>query len=167
MLTDLGVHQWELSSLKLERRLDYSPDDVAELDNVVRYVYEDARRNRRLVPMGKVWCGGTVAERAMYLRTGTTPRPDARCNVVHRVRYLDAKSGRLFPCSLLPHRLDSHTACDAIVDLSQFVLDSPRMRSVVDRFCRDGPSVCNGCSTTAAGFSNAVDCGASDEDWAY
>ena len=167
LLTDLGVHQWELSSLKLERRLDYSDADVVDLDQVVEHVYIEAQGKGRLVPMGKVWCGITTAERALYLETGITPRPDRRCHVVHRVRYYDAHNGLLFPCSLLPHRPDARTTCTRITDLSEFVLNSPQMIDVVNRFHADGPSVCTGCSTTAAGYSNSLDRGDAEEEWAY
>lgn len=167
LLTNMAVDQWELSSLKLERRLEYSDADVVALDQVVEYVYMDAKEHGRLVPMGKAWCGNTRAERARYFETGVTPRPDRRCHVVHRVRYYDARNGLLFPCSLLPHRPDARTACAPITDLSKFALNSPQMINVANRFHTEGPSVCTGCSTTAAGYSNCLDRGETEEEWAY
>lgn len=169
LLTRMGVEQWELSSLKLERRLDYTRRDRNDVERVVRYVYEQGRCEGRLVPFGKPWCGATAEERRRYFETGVTPRPDGRCHVVKYVRYLDARTKRLFPCSLLPHRPHAESIADQIEEWSQFAVDGRAVQACADRFFVEGPSKCTGCSTTAAGFSNDIgrDETVRDVDWAY
>jgi cytosylglucuronate decarboxylase len=166
LLTSLGVESWELSSLKLERALDYTARDVLDLDAVVRAVFGDAHAAGRLVPMGKVWCGRTAAERQRYLATGTTPRPDDICRVVRHVRYYDAKNARLYPCSLLPHRLNAESV-GVETPVSEFALDSARMRARADYWEYHGPRECIGCSTTAAGYSNELAAGPVERPWAF
>jgi cytosylglucuronate decarboxylase len=165
LLTEIGVDQWELSSLKLERALDYGPSELAVLDEVVSFVYDDAVAAGRLVPMGKVWCGRTPEERRRYLETGVTPRPDHRCHVVEQVRYVDARTREVYPCSLLPHRPNARTvAAGGQGDVDPW---SPDACAVADRYAEIGPSVCTGCSTSAAGFSNQLADGAEAPPWAF
>lgn len=167
VLSDIGVDQWELSSLKLERRLDWSACDEADLDAVVEQVYGKGRRLGRLVPLGKVWCGETEQERAEYLATGATPRPDHVCRVVDHVRYLDARGGMLFPCSLLPHRPEAQLIGVRVGDLASARIDDDAIRAKARWYRIEGPRRCTGCSTTAAGFSNALAEGAELGEWAY
>ena len=165
LLTELGVNGWELSSLKLERPLEWDDALARELDAIVAYVYRDAAAAGRLVPSGKVWCGGTPEERTRYLRTGVTPRPDIRCHVVDRVRYYDPRNGFLYPCSLLPHRPYAGTA-GARVALDAFQLTPPALAERADHYRARGPWECTGCSATAAGYSAAIAAG-SEGPWAF
>lgn len=169
LLTEMGVKQWELSSLKLERRLDYSDSDRKDILTVIRYVYDDAVLAGRLVPMGKIWCGNTDEERERYFATGVTPRPDGRCHIVRLVRYIDGRNKLLIPCSLLPHRPKVDRIATQIADWKMISLSPIAMTSCVNRFQNDGPRVCTGCSTTAAGLSNDIDqsANAAYVDWAY
>lgn len=167
ILQDAGVDQWELSSLKLERPLDWSAADQADLDAVVQQVYTRGRQPGRLVPMGKVWCGETEPERERYLATGSTPRPDGVCRVVDKVRYLDARGGMLYPCSLLPHRPDAQLTGVRVGALESARVNGERIRAQARRFRVEGPGCCTGCSTTAAGYSNAFGTGTDPGEWAY
>lgn len=166
LLTDLGVGQWELSSLKLERPLGWSAADRADVDEIVAYVYEDGKACSRLVPMGKVWCGEPGPERQRYFDTGITPRADGVCLLVRKVRYLDARNGRLFPCSLLPHRPEAAVGPPAPPPDS-FSVNGPELLRDAEWFEEHGPNVCTGCSTTAAGYSNALRAGTDVGDWAF
>ncbi|KPK54677.1 MAG: hypothetical protein AMS22_05450 [Thiotrichales bacterium SG8_50] len=167
LLTSLEIDAWELSSLKLEGPLDYREEDLEELDRVVEYVYRQGHQAGRLVPMGKVWCGETPEERERYLKTGVPPRPDRRCHVVNRIRYLDARNGLLFPCSLLPHRPNAIAFGEPLASQVHLHCRSHRMQEIVQRLYVAGPQICTGCSSTAAGFSNTIDLGHDIPDWAY
>jgi cytosylglucuronate decarboxylase len=168
LLTTLAVDQWELSSLKLEKRLDYSELQVREiLGRVVPLLYEQRPKVGFLKPLGKAWCGDTPDEQREYFLHGITPRPDNICLVVHRVRYYDMKAGILYPCSLLPHRPYSSDAGDAIDPDWQFTVQSERMARVVKKFEVSGPVICTGCSTSAAGFGNALSAGHENDVWSY
>ncbi len=156
LISDLGVHQWELSSLKLERPLDYSIEDQIDVEAVIDGVYVQGRKNNYIVPFGKIWCGNTKKEREEYFKTGVTPRPDGQCHIVDRVRYLDAKRGQLFACSLIPHRLEAQAWAASCEDFSKFDLDNESTRAQAEFFRSYGPLVCTGCSTTAAGASNEI-----------
>jgi cytosylglucuronate decarboxylase len=169
LLTNMGVEQWELSSLKLERKLEYSERDRVDIAAVIRYVYDEAVEAGRLVPMGKIWCGNTPEERERYFETGVTPRPDTHCHVVRSVRYVDGRAQRLFPCSLLPHRPEADRIAALIIDWGGSNLSSESITACANRYYVEGPRVCTGCSTTAAGFSNDIELSedAIEEDWAY
>jgi cytosylglucuronate decarboxylase len=168
MLTRLGVTEWELSSLKLERPLDYAPEQIADiLARVVPEVYERGPERGLLKPLGKIWCGDTPAERDLYFRTGVTPRPDHACLVVHRVRYFDMKDGMLYPCSLLPHRPYARTAGHPMSRDAAFTTVSAAMTQTAREFETIGPQVCTGCSTTAAGYGNSLAHAAITEPWIY
>jgi len=167
LLTQLGVKQWELSSLKLERPLDYTPQDRIDAEAIVEYIYHDTTRPERLIPMGKVWCGDTLLERERYFSTGIPPRADGACLTVHKVRYLDAKNDMLYPCSLLPHRPAAPGYASSILSPESFSVLGPQVQQQADYFQHHGPSICTGCSTTAAGFSNQLLLNASTEAWAY
>jgi cytosylglucuronate decarboxylase len=167
LLTEIGVGQWELSSLKLERRLDYRRGDESDLDAVVRYIYDEAGPAGRLVPMGKPWCGRTVEERTRYLGTGVPPRPDRRCHVVDHVRYVDARALTTFPCSLLPHRPIATTISTVKPSLATLDPMDDSVNAVAAHFAVAGPNVCTGCSATAAGYSNDIDAGGDVGPWAF
>jgi cytosylglucuronate decarboxylase len=164
VLEDLDVRQWELSSLKLERPLDWTPADIADVDAVVAQVYGGAAQLR---PMGKVWCGESAAERERYFRTGITPRADARCRVVEHVRYLDARNGMLFPCSLVPHRPGAMDNGARAAPPSQFSVSGRGIERQARRLALEGPHVCTGCSATAAGYSNDLASGGGGDPWSF
>jgi cytosylglucuronate decarboxylase len=167
-LTAAKVGQWELSSLKLERPLDYTDEDKAAVDEVVEYLYREGRRSGRLIPMGKIWCGETPTERERYFTTGITPRADGRCMLVHKVRYLDARNLRLYCCSLIPHRpaaLDY--AAPVSGNFAEFSTMSPSIISQMHYFEQFGPDGCTGCSTTAAGLSNLLRTGEPLSPWSF
>lgn len=167
-LTELGVTEWELSSLKLERPLDYAPEQVADIvERVVPEIYDHGPRRGLLRPLGRIWCGETPAERDLYFRAGITPRPRGACLVVRRVRYLDMKEQTLYPCSLLPHRPYARTAGHAVPAEGDFTTLSPEMVATVSEFERKGPHVCTGCSSTAAGYGDELAVGAASGPWAY
>jgi len=168
LLTEMGVSQWELSSLKLERPLEHSSQDRKDMEAVIDYVYQDAIKSNRLVPMGKIWCGETHEEQERYFNTGVTPRADKICMLVHKVRYLDPKNGYLYSCSLLSHRPNAPEYAAPVLPYNQFsVMDSQILRQV-DFFKKMGPSICTGCSTTASGYSNQLlSVGDVLDDWSF
>jgi cytosylglucuronate decarboxylase len=164
--TALGVTQWELSSLKLERPLEWSEADRKAIDNVVFEVYDEGFKRGYLPPMGKVWCGEPGEERDRYLRTGITPRPDDACLVVRHVRYLDARNGLIFPCSLLPHRPGFERGPVAPPPTA-FTPNPTELMDYASWFEEHGPETCTGCSATAAGWSNDLRAGDGAREWAF
>lgn len=153
VLTDARVSQWELSALKLERPIAYpSRQDVLD---VCDPVYA-ADPERSLVPLGKRFYGDTPSEQDAFFDQGTTPRASKPlCHVTNDVIYLDAKQGRMFGCSCLPHRDGDEPGGAPLVDEDgRIFLDSPRFRAHTEQFRVQGPRMCGGCSTTAAGYSD-------------
>lgn len=169
ILTDLGVSQWEMSSLKLGKKLDYLPEDRSIIETkIIPEMFTEAAKAGKLVPFGKIWCGNTQAERDVYFSTGVTPRADGVCHVVDHVRYYDPKNGRLYACSLVPHRVEASMLYPAFVRAaSEISTKSADIQAQADFFKVAGPKICNGCSTTAAGFSNNIRSGGTVHDWAY
>lgn len=167
LFTDLGVQQWELSSLKLEHPLDWSADDVRDIAAAVEAVYHTGKAQGRVVPSGKVWCGESEEEFRRYVDTGITPRADDLCHVVERVRYLDAKYRTQFPCSLLVHRPGAGDFGAPVEDWDGYSTREDRIEAQVERFRRDGPSTCTGCSSTAAGYSNELASGRGLDPWSF
>lgn len=154
MLTDLGVQQWELSALKLERVIVYpDPDDVRR---VCDPLYE--RRPGVLVPLGKRFYGDTPQEQELFFTRGVTPRASRPlCHVVDDVIYLDAKQGRGYACNCIAHR-DAGGPLDGATlrDDQGWRLDSPEFRRHREHFHRNGPLACSGCATSSAGYSDDV-----------
>lgn len=167
LLTERGVHQWELSSLKLERPLEYTPADIEDVEAVVQYVYRAALAAGRLLPRGKVWCGETEEEKRRYFATGITPRADGECHLVDRVRYLDARNRRLYACSLIAHRPNKDEYAVPVGDWRTFSVSSAPIQAQADHFKIHGPNQCTGCSSTAAGFSDEIRRGAASAEWSY
>lgn len=167
ILTEIGVEQWELSTLKLEKPLDYTEQDRREIDAVIQQVYIDGPKLGKLAPLGKFWCGNTPEEQELYFTSGTAPRPDHVCHMVGKIRYLDAKNKRLFPCSLLPHRLDGRDFSTYFEDLRDLQIDTPLMEEHVEYLQAQGPHICTGCSATAAGCSNAIHNNVPLAEWYY
>ncbi|BCK73599.1 hypothetical protein Sgleb_72920 [Streptomyces glebosus] len=164
-LTEAGVRQWELSAIKLDRSIRYP--DPEHVRSVCDPVYE-ADPHTHLVPLGKRFYGDTPEERDRYFADSTTPRAsEPLCHVVDDVIYLDGKYERAYACSCLPHRegSDPHAASwrqDGVIQL-----DTPAFRSQADFFREQGPRICNGCSTTAAGYSDDVARLGSVPPWQY
>ncbi|MCZ0756141.1 radical SAM protein [Anoxybacillus sp. J5B_2022] len=158
LLTNIGVDQWELSALKLNRPLKYSEDVRQRIISDIDYLYNVGPAQGLLKPMGKVWCGQTEEERTRYFEKGIPPTPDNVCNYVYYVRYYDAKNGYLFPCSMLPHRIDRHET-NVYMKPANFTTISEEMQEKVEFFSKNGCNICQGCSASAAGFVG------SGEDW--
>ena len=172
LFTEMGVEQWEMSSLKLEdQKLNYKDGDRELIENtIIPTMFERASEEGKLIPFGKIWCGDNKAERDLYFATGITPRADGVCHVVDHVRYLDAKNGKLYTCSLTPHRVGN----EDVKMLSAFVNSAENLstkaknvEAQADFFRKAGPKSCTGCSTTAAGFSNRIARGEKLEPWSY
>lgn len=153
-LTDLGVQQWELSAIKLGREVRYQ--DPAHVVSTCDPIYA-ADPGRVLVPLGKRFYGDTSDEQAAYFEESITPRASLPlCLVTDDVIYLDGKYGRTYACSCLPHREDeSGPGGAALRDPSgRVLLDSPAFRTHADAYKASGPTMCDGCSATAAGYSD-------------
>jgi cytosylglucuronate decarboxylase len=152
-LEDIGVQQWELSGIKLERTVRYAdPADVlATCEPLFR-----TDRPGALVPLGSRFYGDTPSEQEAYFSGVRTPRPlGDRCLVTQDVIYLDPKTSRAFACSCLPHRDPGEGGSGAARDDSgRILLDSPTFYRHRTRFEEEGPRMCSGCSTTAAGYSD-------------
>ncbi|MGH9345633.1 MAG: cytosylglucuronate decarboxylase [Vicinamibacterales bacterium] len=154
-LTDLGVSQWELSAIKLEGPIAYR--DPEHVRAVCEAMYDGGPR-AALIPMGKRFYGDTEEERRLFFESGVTPRPGPpACHLVGDVIYLDAKGGRGFGCSLLPHRSADESGGGVLMRTDRrWTLDGADFDEHVRVFRAAGPTVCRGCSTTAAGYSDDV-----------
>lgn len=180
VLTEVGVQQWELSSLKLDREIQYpDPDSVRATCDPI-YAQDPATT---LVPLGKRFYGDTPAEQELYFQRSITPRAsEPLCHVVDDVIYIDGRNGRTFACSCLPHRPHDDGGGAPVQDQEPVLLGSPRFRNAepeaiaidgpklrqhADYFRTEGPRSCTGCSTTAAGYSNDVAKFGEVPDWHY
>lgn len=165
VLTEAGVQQWELSALKLERAVTYP--DPGDVRAVCDPLYE-RDPSAWLVPLGKRFYGDTEEEQARYFAGSVTPRASRpQCLVVDDVIYIDAKHGRGYACSCLPHRDGDDAGGAQLGDGRSFELDTPEFRQHAGFFREHGPAVCNGCSTTAAGYSDDVARLGAVPDWHY
>jgi cytosylglucuronate decarboxylase len=161
VLTDAGVRQWELSALKLERVIRYpDPDHVRAVCDPIY----TADPTQLLVPLGKRFYGDDPAEQREYFVFGRTPKASRPlCHVVDDVIYLDGKNGRMYACSCLPHRGSDGPGGVALrspygtKDRDGVIhLDTPSFGEHSAYFRQEGPRVCGGCSTTAAGYSDDI-----------
>jgi cytosylglucuronate decarboxylase len=155
VLSEAGVRQWELSAIKLARTVRYpDPDDVRA---VCEPVYR-ADPRRLLVPMGKRFYGDTPQEQHLFFAESVPPRAsDPLCHVTDDVIYIDGKRGRMYACSCIPHRDgDDGPGGAPLREGGAIRLDTPTFREHAGFFRQRGPSVCSGCSTTAAGYSDDV-----------
>jgi cytosylglucuronate decarboxylase len=154
-LTEIGVQQWELSAIKLDRQVVYP--DPGHVRAVCDPVYE-ANPGTMLVPMGKRFYGDTAAEQELYFVAGITPRPSPpQCHLVGDVIYIDAKTGLGFGCSLLPHRKAEESGGGVRMRTEGgWTLDVADFHEHVSLFRSAGPTQCRGCSTTAAGYSDDI-----------
>lgn len=167
VLEEAGVAQWELSPIKLARPVRY-PDPAAVVERCAS-IY-DTSRPGALVPMGEPFYGATPQEQEAYFSTGQVPRPKGPvCHVTDDVRFLDPKNGQLFACSLLPHRDPTGIESGATggEEGGTIDLESPSFRRHRDHFRDVGPQTCQGCSTTAAGYSNTVERTGGVPTWSY
>nr|AFD20747.1 radical SAM superfamily [Streptomyces rimofaciens] len=152
VLTEARVEQWEMSALKLERHIAYPPAE--EVLHACEPVFL-ADPKRWLVPLGKRFYGETAEEREAFFERGTTPSASRPlCHVTDDVMYLDPKLGRTFACSCLPHR--DGPGADMRDERGRVFLNSPSFRAHAEEFKQQGPVICSGCSTTAAGYSDDV-----------
>ncbi|OKP91072.1 hypothetical protein A3844_04315 [Paenibacillus helianthi] len=151
LLSDLGVEQWELSALKLDHPLKYSAEVIERIISDLNILYKHGPEQGQLKPLGKQWCGEGNDERERFFESGITPTPDNCCTLVHHMRFYDPKNGYLFPCSLLPHRIDRHIT-SVKMDENNFSMISDTMMESSSFFSKKGPNICTGCSSTAAGF---------------
>ncbi|MFF1797191.1 cytosylglucuronate decarboxylase, partial [Kitasatospora sp. NPDC058263] len=155
VLTGAGVRQWELSALKLDRSITYP--DADHVRSVCDPIY-DADPAALLVPMGKRFYGDTPQEQERYFADSVTPRAaEPLCHVADDVIYVDGKYGRMYACSCIPHREgDDGPGGAPLREQGVIQLDTPVFRAHSEWFRERGPAVCNGCSTTAAGYSDDV-----------
>ncbi|MGW8953939.1 cytosylglucuronate decarboxylase [Streptomyces sp. NPDC055709] len=165
VLTDVGVQQWELSALKLDRSITYpDPDHVRA---VCDPIYA-ADPTSALVPLGKRFYGDTPEEQQLYFAESQTPRASRPlCHVVDDVVYIDGKYGRMYACSCLPHREGEDLGGAPLREDGVIHLDTPVFRTHADFFRERGPELCGGCSTTAAGYSDDIARLGSVAPWQY
>lgn len=166
VLVDAGVQQWELSALKLERMIVYP--DPGHVREVCEPLY-DARERGELVPLGKRFYGDTAQEQHLFFTESITPRASLPlCHVTDDVIYLDAKNGRGYACSCISHRDDGRPRSGATLRTERlWQIDNDMFSSHREWFRTQGPLICNGCSTTAAGYSDDVARLSSVAEWSY
>ncbi|WP_328428152.1 cytosylglucuronate decarboxylase [Streptomyces sp. NBC_00443] len=166
LLTDAGVKQWELSAIKLGREVRYP--DRGDVLVTCDPIYA-ADPEEMLVPLGKRFYGDTPDEQEAYFENSITPRPSGPlCLVTDDVIYLDGKNGRAYSCSCLPHVEGEDAGGAPLRDTSGKVdLAGPRFREHADAFKLNGPSLCNGCSATAAGYSDDLARLGAVPEWSY
>lgn len=179
VLTEVGVRQWELSSLKLDRHIAYPDPDAVRAACDPIYEQDPATA---LVPLGRRFYGDTPAEQELYFHRSIAPRAsEPLCHVVDDVIYIDGKNGRAFACSCLPHRPQEDGGAPVgdrepvllgsprvrPAEPEPIAIDGPQLREHIDYFRVEGPRSCTGCSTTAAGYSDDVARLGAVPDWHY
>jgi cytosylglucuronate decarboxylase len=166
LLADIGVQQWELSAIKLDRPISYR--DPEHVRSVCEPIYA-ADPKTMVVPMGKRFYGDTAAEQDLFFRRGITPRASPPfCNVVADVIYLDAKTGRGYGCPLLPHRSQRESGPGSLLRVeSGWTFDQTDFRDHVRHFYVVGPHTCTGCSSSAAGYSDHIAETGTAADWSF
>jgi cytosylglucuronate decarboxylase len=167
LIADIGVHQWELSALKLSHMPRY--DDIADVMRVGERIYVDGP----LRPLGKRWYGETDEERRRYFEEGVPPRATGPyCHAATDVIYLDARNSAVYVCSCLPHR-PQQQGRPVPVEIGvrpEHELFGAELRGQQEYFRVNGPRSCTGCSSAAAGYSDVVDAAAMDaavDAWSY
>lgn len=163
VFTDNKIDYWELSALKLEEKIIY-PESINE---IVNKVYMDDKKNKKLIPFGKKWCGNTEDEVNLYLQESIPPRASGKCHMVSYIRYYDAKNRNLYVCSLLAHRGLSKKYFRNFHDDESFSLRDEETVDIANYFYHNGPKVCTGCSSTAAGCSDMLSEGKEFYEWMY
>ncbi|MGD6892510.1 radical SAM protein [Bacillus mobilis] len=161
-----GVSYWELSALKLDEIITYD-DGRDEVNSIVNQVYLEGKKEGKLVPFGKYWCGNTVEEQERYFGQSIPPRATGKCNMVNLVRYYDAKNKNLYVCSLLAHRGLSKEYYRSFDSIDEFSLIDEETEKIANYFYYNGPSVCTGCSSTASGCSDMLSEGEKEFEFMY
>lgn len=164
LLTEWGVDQWELSAIKLNKRMHYSDLEIEKIRAVNEELYN---REGKLIPTGARWSGNDAKAEELFFQKGIAPLPSGTCHIVDVIRYLDAKNGTLYICSLNPHRLEGEQKPEQFTDYSNFKLNGEITCRNADYFRAHGPKVCTGCSSTAAGLSDQIQAGEPLGDWYY
>jgi len=157
------VEQWELSAIKLSSTVTYeSPEHVLKIGELI-YGGEGP------IPMGKRWYGDTPDEQQRYFVQGIPPRATTSvCHVTEDVLYLDPKNGYLFPCSLVPHRsIPQLYGAQVVRENGSFDLQDPKFIERRNFFRLNGPNLCTGCSSSAAGYSDHRAQAMTLSDWSY
>ncbi len=150
VLTDLGVSQWELSTLKIDKPLVYEDED-----DVLRVGAKVFDASTGLIPDGIPWYGADERQRERYFKEGIAPGPTgSRCNVVKDILYVDGKNKDVFTCSCLSHR-EGVVGIGRVSD--RISLESQSVRAQQSWYYENGPESCTGCSSTAARYSQLVD----------
>ncbi|WP_195694570.1 radical SAM protein [Priestia megaterium] len=165
IFTELGVTYWELSALKLDSKIEYEAD--GDIEKVISSIYDDSGNKSKLIPYGKKWCGNTEQEQKEYFEQSIPPRPSDKCHMVNLVRYYDAKNRNLYVCSLLAHRGLEQKYYRSFSDDERFSLTDKQTSLISEYFYHNGPSVCTGCSSTAAGCSDEYNKNNNFYEWMY
>jgi cytosylglucuronate decarboxylase len=165
LFTRLGIGQWELSALKLERPIVY--DDPEDVRRVCDPGYTPADLTL-LVPLGKRFYGDTEQERELFFSQGITPRASRPlCHVTDDVIFYDPINQRAYACSCLAYR---SAGVAILADRNRHpagVFTSQDFAAHAAQFKAEGPRTCTGCSTTAAGYSDDVAALGHVQEWAY
>ncbi len=165
LFTDVGINQWELTALKLDRPIVY-PDRQAVIDSCDRLYHTEPGL---LVPMGLRFYGESRSAQDLFFDAGVCPKPTGSlCNVVGNVIYIDPKIKKAFGCSLLPHRTGEDATDGAVVQNDDtWSLTNSEWNEHVRYYRTDGHRTCKGCSTTAAAYSNRIDDVGNVDPWEY
>lgn len=166
LFTQLGISYWELSALKLEESIVYE-DKKEKIDKVIQTVYSGGENGEQIIPFGKIWCGNTLEEQNEYFFNSIPPRPTGRCHIVKFVRYYDPENRSLYMCSLTPHRGISEKLYKKFQPEEELAFDSPEIKKIEDYFYEHGPTICKGCSSTAAGCSDYLNNQKHIYEWIY
>lgn len=166
VVSEMGARHWELSALKLDEEIRYP--DPAHVIEICEPIYTPAEPEL-VIPMGKRFYGNSETEQRLYFEHGIPPRPNLpRCRTIGNAVYLDGKAGMAFGCSLLPHRDAAHTGGGVRVRGEDgWNLNTPGLWRHVEHFATAGPSICTGCSSSAAGYSDAIAASVQEESWAF
>ena len=137
------------------------------MQDIAHAIYVEGPANGKICPTGKIWCGETADEREQYLDLGIAPRPKNVCEVVRHVRYLDAAARRLYPCSLLPHRINAARYSVPVTHWNDLPIRSDEMNAIASSLSLGGFHKCHGCSSTAAAFTPSTLKAGDDFVWDY
>ncbi len=166
VFTGNGIQQWELSAIKLERPVVY--DDPADVVRVGESVYQP-EDPALLVPLGKRFYGDTPAEQSLFFERSITPRASQPlCHVTDDVIFYDPINQRSYACSCLAYRDDGvPTTITGPGGAGANPFTSPPFLSHASLFRTEGPRMCTGCSTTAAGYSDDIAGSGEVPEWRY
>jgi len=167
-LTGLGVQEWEVQAIKLERAVGY-PDPATVLATCEPVYAQHLEGHLTPLMVGKRFYGDTADEQAQFFQHGMLPRAAGPiCHLTDDVMYIDGKNGRVYSCNCLPHRPGASEDGGELFDQQgRLQLISPGLIRHRDYFREHGPSECTGCSPTAAGYSNAITTSGRPPEWSY